>query len=207
MSTSSSNPVARPGTSTSESGCCNEPLAPRPCCAATLPTSESGLVAVKMAADALSVDYGGAMALGDVSMAIAARKITAIIGPSGCGKSTFLGALNRMVELTARCRVTGRVLLDDQDIYAPDVNATSLRRRVGMIFQKPTPFPLSIRKNITLALADQGITHKSEQNSIVERSLNDVGLWEEVKDRLDRSAMELSGGNSSSACASPGRWR
>lgn len=181
------------------------PCAPDAACrGGAAPTRESGRATGdeigKMEVHSLSVAYGGAVALTDVTIGLAAREITAIIGPSGCGKSTFLGALNRMVELTPRARVTGRVLLDGHDIYGPEVNVTHLRRRVGMIFQKPAPFPLTIRRNITLALAEQGVKDKTEQAAVVERVLLDVGLWDEVKDRLDHSALALSGGQQQRLC-------
>lgn len=154
----------------------------------------------KMMVECLSVQYGSAIALCDVSLPIPEREITALIGPSGSGKTSFLGALNRLVELAPRCRVTGRVMLDGEDVYAPSANLTRLRRRVGMIFQKPNPFPLSIRKNITLALSEQGVRLKADQERVVEEVLHGVGLWDEVKDRLGKSALDLSGGQQQRLC-------
>ncbi len=154
----------------------------------------------KMMVECLSVQYGSAIALCDVSLPLPEREITALIGPSGSGKTSFLGALNRMVELAPRCRVTGRVVLDGEDVYSASANLTRLRRRVGMIFQKPNPFPLSIRKNITLALSEQGVRLKADQECVVEKVLRGVGLWDEVKDRLGKSALDLSGGQQQRLC-------
>jgi phosphate transport system ATP-binding protein len=153
-----------------------------------------------LSVESLTITYGQLVAVRDVSLPFPEQEITAIIGPSGSGKSSLLGALNRLVELTPRCRVTGRILLDGEDICAPSMNVTLLRRRVGMIFQKPNPFPLSIRRNITLALPELGIRNKNDQEAVVERVLEDVGLWSEVKDRLGKSALELSGGQQQRLC-------
>ncbi|MBI1390623.1 MAG: ATP-binding cassette domain-containing protein [bacterium] len=153
-----------------------------------------------MAVESLSIHYGSVAAVRDITLQLPKGEITAIIGPSGSGKSSFLGALNRMVELAPRSRVTGRVAMDGNDIYAPGVNVTALRRRIGMIFQKPNPFPLSIRRNITLALAEQGVRRKADQERILETVLHDVGLWDETRDRLDKSALELSGGQQQRLC-------
>lgn len=154
----------------------------------------------KLGVESLSIHYGDLTALREITLRLPEGEITAIIGPSGSGKSSFLGALNRMVELNGQSRVTGRVVLDDLDIYGPTVNVTALRRRIGMIFQKPNPFPLSIRRNITLALAEQGVRRKAEQEGIVERVLREVGLWDEVKDRQDNPALGLSGGQQQRLC-------
>jgi phosphate transport system ATP-binding protein len=127
--------------------------------------------------------------------------VHALIGPSGCGKSTFLRTLNRMHELSEGGWITGRVLLDGQDIYAPRVNAMQLRRRIGMVFQRPTPFPtMSIYDNVAAGLRVQGRPSKPELDAIVERSLRQAALWDEVKDRLDASALGLSGGQQQRLC-------
>src|SRR5213593_3836420 len=143
----------------------------------------------------LSVWYGEKRAIDDVTFNIASNAVTALIGPSGCGKSTFLRTLNRMHELSDNGWITGRVLLDGADIYAPRVNAMQLRRRIGMVFQRPTPFPtMSIYDNVAAGLRVHGRLPRRELDGIVERSLRQAALWGEVKDRLGASAMALSGG-------------
>ena len=148
----------------------------------------------------LSVAYAGRVVLKDVSLKIARSKITATIGPSGCGKTSFLQSLNRIGDMIAGCTVTGQVTMDGANILEPSTDLVSLRRRVGMIFQKPNPFPLSIRKNIQLALREHRIGDRDEIDSITERVLRDVGLWDEVSDRLDSSALKLSGGQQQRLC-------
>ena len=141
----------------------------------------------------LDLYYGDFHALKDVSMDIKANEITAFIGPSGCGKSTFLKSLNRMNDLVEGCRITGNVLLDGEDIYqGMDVNL--LRKRVGMVFQKPNPFPMTIYDNIAYGPRTHGIRSKVKLDEIVERSLRNAAIWDEVKDRLKKSALGLSGG-------------
>lgn len=148
----------------------------------------------------LSVRYGGRMVLRDVSLPMHKCCATAIIGPSGCGKSSFLMALNRLTDLIPGASVTGEVLLDGDDLLADAVNVTVVRRRIGMIFQKPNPFPLSIERNLTLALEHHGIKERTRQAESVEASLQAVGLWQEVKDKLRASGLALSGGQQQRLC-------
>lgn len=148
----------------------------------------------------LSVAYGRKPALRDVTLSIPRGCVTAVVGPSGCGKSTFLNSLNRMTDLAPGCRVTGSVRLDDQEILNGDVDLIALRRRVGMIFQRPNPFPLSIRNNLTFPLKHHGVRDPGALEAEVERILTEVGLWNEVKDRLGASALELSGGQQQRLC-------
>lgn len=151
-----------------------------------------------MQTERLSLSYGKKPAFKDVSLAIASGSITALIGPSGCGKTSFLNCLNRLVELTPSCKVSGRILLGEQDVQALD--PISLRRRVGMLFQKPNPFPLSIVRNIAFPLQEHGIRQREEIDRRVEDVLRDVGLWDEVKDRLSAPAFSLSGGQQQRLC-------
>jgi len=148
----------------------------------------------------LCVYYGRKLALRNVSIEIPTGKITSIVGPSGCGKSTFLSALNRMTDLIPDASITGQVLVDCCDIQDGRRSPTELRRCVGMIFQKPNPFPMSIRRNIELALREHGQHDRQELNQIVQTVLQDVGLWDEVKDRLNDSALQLSGGQQQRLC-------
>ena len=151
--------------------------------------------------DKLTAMYGKFTAVKGVSLAFEARQVHALIGPSGCGKSTFLRTINRMHELSDHGWITGRVLLDGEDIYAPRVNAMQLRRRIGMVFQRPTPFPtMSIYDNVAAGLRVQGGMRRSELDGLVERSLRQAALWDEVKDRLRASAMALSGGQQQRLC-------
>ena len=158
--------------------------------------------ASKMKFDLRHLDffYGEHRALKNVNLQLADRAITAFIGPSGCGKSTLLRILNRMYGLYPGQRATGEVLLDGENILLPGVDVTSLRFRVGMVFQKPTPFPLSIYRNIELPLREYGITRRADINVTIEQVLQDVGLWEEVHDRLNTSALSLSGGQQQRLC-------
>jgi phosphate transport system ATP-binding protein len=142
----------------------------------------------------LDLYYGDAMALKNVSMSIPRNRVTAFIGPSGCGKSTLLRCFNRMNDLVDICRVDGKILLDDKNIYDKDVNVALLRRRVGMVFQKPNPFPKSIYENVAYGLRIMGVNNRSTLDEAVERSLRGAALWDEVKDRLQESGMSLSGG-------------
>jgi len=148
----------------------------------------------------MSFFYGTKQALYDINLKIQSRSVTALIGPSGCGKSTYLRSLNRMNDIIEGTRVTGSVLLDGEDIYTRDVDVVSLRKRVGMVFQKSTPFPKSIFDNIAFGPRIAGLTKKSELQSIVERCLKQSALWSEVKDRLKDSAMALSGGQQQRLC-------
>ncbi len=148
----------------------------------------------------MSFFYGTKQALYDINLQIQSRAVTALIGPSGCGKSTYLRSLNRMNDIIEGTRVTGEVLLDGEDIYSRDVDVVSLRKRVGMVFQKSTPFPKSIFDNIAFGPRITGLTKKSELQNIVERCLKQSALWNEVKDRLKDSAMALSGGQQQRLC-------
>jgi len=155
--------------------------------------------AVAVEARGLTVRFGSKPALGGVTLAIPRRGITAIVGPSGCGKSTFLNCLNRLTDLLPGCQVEGSLRVDGIDVLDPTCDLLSLRRRVGMVFQKPNPFPLSVRRNFSLPLREHGIP-RDEIESLMESSLRDVGLWEEVADRLDLSATRLSGGQQQRLC-------
>ena len=148
----------------------------------------------------LSVSYHGRRVLEDVTLALPRGRITALIGPSGCGKTSLLSAVNRLSDLIAGCRVDGEVLIDGQDVRDGDVDAMLLRRRVGMIFQKPVPLPLSIRRNIDLPLREHGMRGRRERNQSIQRALEDVGLWPEVRQRLDEPALALSGGQQQRLC-------
>jgi len=147
----------------------------------------------------LDLYYGDFHALKNINMSIASNEITAFIGPSGCGKSTFLKSLNRMNDLVEGCKITGSVLLDGEDIYnGMDVNI--LRKRVGMVFQKPNPFPMSVYDNIAYGPRTHGIRNKKVLDEIVERSLRNAAIWDELKDRLKKSALGLSGGQQQRLC-------
>jgi len=148
----------------------------------------------------LDLWYGSHQALKDVSLDIPARQITALIGPSGCGKSTFLKTLNRMNDLIEGVKITGQILIDSEDIYAPTTDITLLRKKVGMVFQKPNPFPMSVYDNIAYGPRIHGIRKRSELDEIVESSLVGAALWDEVKDRLHKSAQGLSGGQQQRLC-------
>jgi phosphate transport system ATP-binding protein len=151
--------------------------------------------------DKLTAMYGKVTAVKNVSLSFAPNQVHALIGPSGCGKSTFLRTLNRMHELVEGGWITGRVLLDGQDIYDTSINAMQLRRKVGMVFQRPTPFPtMSIHENVAAGLRLNGGVSKGRLEEIVERSLRQAALWDEVKDRLKANAMALSGGQQQRLC-------
>ncbi|HIQ58407.1 MAG TPA: phosphate ABC transporter ATP-binding protein [Candidatus Merdivicinus intestinavium] len=154
----------------------------------------------KMIATNLDFYYGQTHALKDVTLPIKERRVTAFIGPSGCGKSTFLRTLNRMNDLIEGTRVEGTILLDGEDIYGPRVDVTTLRKRVGMVFQRPNPFPMSIYDNIAYGPRLHGIRKKSELDAIVEQSLQGAALFDEIKDRLKKSALSLSGGQQQRLC-------
>ena len=147
----------------------------------------------------LELYYGNFKALKNINLKIPEKQITAFIGPSGCGKSTLLKTLNRMNDLVEGCRITGKVLLDGEDIYGR-IDVNQLRKRVGMVFQKPNPFPMSIYDNIAYGPRTHGIHAKSRLDEIVEKSLKDVAMWDEVKDRLKKSALGLSGGQQQRLC-------
>jgi len=155
----------------------------------------------KMTARNVSVFYGDKMAIDDVSIDVSTENVTAFIGPSGCGKSTFLRTLNRMNDTIPSARVTGKISLDGEDIYASGMDVVQLRARVGMVFQKPNPFPKSIYENVAYGPRIHGLAAgKAELDTIVERSLKRAGLWEEVKDRLAESGTALSGGQQQRLC-------
>jgi phosphate transport system ATP-binding protein len=154
----------------------------------------------KMKVEHLDVYYGEAHAIKDVSLSIADREVTALMGPSGCGKSTFLRALNRLHDVTRGARVTGTVLLDGKDLYAPGTDVVRVRQRVGMVFQRPNPFPKSIFDNVAYGLRLKRHFSQSEISVRVEQSLRNAALWEEVKDRLKKDALGLSGGQQQRLC-------
>ena len=156
----------------------------------------SGPISVKD----LCLWYGSAQALKNVSISIPEKSITALIGPSGCGKSTFLKTLDRMNDLIPGVKITGQVEYGGQDIFAPSVDVNELRRRIGMVFQKPNPFPMSIYDNVAYGPRTHGITARAELDDIVERSLRGAAIWDEVKDRLKKSALGLSGGQQQRLC-------
>ena len=154
----------------------------------------------KISVESLNLHYGENHAPKNVNMEIADHAITAFIGPSGCGKSTFLRCLNRMNDLVDGCKVEGKVILDGEDIYDKRVDTTLLRKKVGMVFQQPNPFPMSIYDNIAYGPRLHGIKNKRELDEIVERSLQGAAIFEEVKDRLHKSALGLSGGQQQRLC-------
>ena len=144
--------------------------------------------------------YGNTQALKNVNINIAKNSITALIGPSGCGKSTFLKTLNRMNDLVPGVRITGEVKYDGKDIFSPGTDVNELRKNIGMVFQKPNPFPMSIYDNIAYGPRTHGVRNKAKLDDIVERSLRDAAIWDEVKDRLKKSALGLSGGQQQRLC-------
>ena len=154
----------------------------------------------KIEAKKLNLFYGDKHALKDVDLAIEENKITAFIGPSGCGKSTFLKTLNRMNDYVNNVKITGEVVLDNEDIYDPRVDTTVLRKKVGMVFQQPNPFPMSIYDNVAYGPKTHGIRSKKELDEIVEKSLRQAALWDEVGDKLKKSALALSGGQQQRLC-------
>jgi phosphate transport system ATP-binding protein len=157
--------------------------------------------AARMRVENLSVYYGKTRAVKDVDMSIKTLKVTALIGPSGCGKSTFLRCLNRMHELTPGARVEGKVLLDEQDLYGAGVDPVEVRRRVGMVFQKPNPFPnMSVRDNVVAGFKLSGTRDQKLLDEIVEKNLRGAALWDEVKDDLHKSGASLSGGQQQRLC-------
>ncbi|MCL2055857.1 MAG: phosphate ABC transporter ATP-binding protein PstB [Oscillospiraceae bacterium] len=155
---------------------------------------------IKIKTKNLNLHYGTFHALGDVTMDIKERSITAIIGPSGCGKSTLLRVFNRMNDLIPSCRITGDVLLDGDSVYDKSTDVVELRKKVGMVFQKPNIFPMSIYDNIAIGPRRHGISRKSRLNEIVERSLTRVALWDEMKDSLNRPGLELPAGAQQRLC-------
>ena len=153
-----------------------------------------------LAARDLDLWYGTFQALKRISIDIPERKVTALIGPSGCGKSTFLKTLDRMNDLVPGIKITGSLQYRGQEIYAPEVDVTWLRKQIGMVFQKPNPFPMSIYDNIAYGPRTHGVRNKSKLDDIVEKSLRGAAIWDEVKDRLKKSALGLSGGQQQRIC-------
>jgi phosphate transport system ATP-binding protein len=154
----------------------------------------------KVEVEELSVFYGSFRALAEVNLVVPEKQITAIIGPSGCGKSTLLRSLNRMNDLTPTARIEGTVRLDDEDIYGPQADVVDIRRRVGMVFQRPNPFPKSIYDNVAYGPRLYGIRRRSDLDELVEFSLKQAALWDDVKDKLNQSGMALSGGQQQRLC-------
>jgi phosphate transport system ATP-binding protein len=148
----------------------------------------------------LAVYYGKFRALADINLSVHEKRITAIIGPSGCGKSTLLRSFNRMNDLTPSCRVQGEIILDGENIYSPGVDVVDIRRRVGMVFQRPNPFPKSIYDNVAYGPRLYGIHRKADLDEIVEKSIQQAALWDEVKDKLHQSGLSLSGGQQQRLC-------
>ena len=167
------------------------PLEERPACCVPKPFID---------VEQLSLHYHQTPAFHNVTLSINQGCITALVGPSGCGKTSFLTCLNRLTDLIAGCRVTGRISIGSLDVLTPQTDVIRLRRRVGMIFQKPNPFPLSIRKNLEFPLREHGLRDRERIAITIEAGLRDVGLWEEVKDRLDSPALALSGGQQQRLC-------
>ena len=156
----------------------------------------SGIITVKD----LCLWYGGAQALYDIALEVPERSITALIGPSGCGKSTFLKTLNRMNDLVPGVKITGEVRYRGRDIFAPSVDVNALRKEIGMVFQKPNPFPMSIYDNVAYGPRTHGIKSRVRLDGLVERALRDAAIWDEVKDRLRKNALGLSGGQQQRLC-------
>ena len=166
--------------------------------------AEGGAALAEAKADKITIDdlnlfYGDFHAIKDVSLKVPEREIVAFIGPSGCGKSTVLKTLNRMNDLVEGCRITGNILLDGEDIYG-NMDVSLLRKRVGMVFQKPNPFPMSVYDNIAYGPRTHGVRSRVKLDEIVEKSLRDAAIWDEVKDRLKKSALGLSGGQQQRLC-------
>ncbi len=162
---------------------------------------EAKETSVKISVEGLNAWFNTNQVLKDISMDIAEKRITAIIGPSGCGKSTFVRCLNRMHEVVPKARVTGRVLLDGEDIYSADVDPVDIRRRVGMVFQKPNPFPtMSVYDNVAAGLRLMGVRDRARLDRVVKKSLEMSALWDEVKGELNKSGASLSGGQQQRLC-------
>ncbi len=155
---------------------------------------------VKFDIKGVNLFYDSFQALKQIDMEIPERSVTALIGPSGCGKSTLLKTLNRMNDLIADCRVEGQILLDGEDIYRPQIDVNLLRKRVGMVFQKPNPFPMSVYDNVAFGPRTHGVRGRAKLDDIVEKSLRDAAIWDELKDRLKKDALGLSGGQQQRLC-------
>jgi len=154
----------------------------------------------KIVAKDLNLYYGDFHALKNLNISIKEKRITALIGPSGCGKSTFLKTMNRMNDLIENCKITGEIIIDGKNIYNKNVDVNLLRKNVGMVFQKPNPFPMSIYDNIAFGPRTHGIKNKVKLDAVVEKSLRDAAMWDEAKDRLKKSALALSGGQQQRLC-------
>ncbi len=148
----------------------------------------------------LNLWYGNTQALKNIDINIEENSITALIGPSGCGKSTFLRTINRMNDLVPNVKIEGSIFYDDTDIYGPNINVNDIRKRIGMVFQKPNPFPMSVYDNIAYGPRTHGIKSKAKLDDIIEKSLRNAAIWDEVKDRLKKSALGLSGGQQQRLC-------
>ncbi len=155
---------------------------------------------VKLSTEGINLYYGGFQALRNITLDIPERAITAIIGPSGCGKSSFLRLFNRMNDLITGARVEGQIELDDINIYDKSIDVVELRKRVGMVFQKPNPFPMSVYENVAFGPKRHGVNNRGELDDIVEKSLRQAALWDEVEDKLSQSALALSGGQQQRLC-------
>lgn len=153
-----------------------------------------------MTAQNLSLWYGTSQALKSINIEVEKNSVTALIGPSGCGKSTFLKTLNRMNDFVPNVKIKGQILYKNQDIFDKKIDVNNLRREIGMVFQKPNPFPMSIYDNVAYGPRTHGITNKAELDAIVERALKDAAIWDEVKDRLNKNALGLSGGQQQRLC-------
>jgi phosphate transport system ATP-binding protein len=167
---------------------------------ATPPPLADAAAETKLKAESLDIYYGAFQAIKNASLSVPKNCVMALIGPSGCGKSTFIRALNRMHDLTPGARVVGQVLLDGDDIYAPGIDPVTIRHRIGMVFQRPNPFPKSIFDNVVYGPRIHGERNRKKLLEIAEGSLRHAALWDEVKDRLDRSALDLSGGQQQRLC-------
>jgi phosphate transport system ATP-binding protein len=173
----------------------------QPVAVKTVAAAATATDTMRMSVEGLSAYYGKLHAVTEVTLSIRTNKVTALIGPSGCGKSTFLRCLNRMHELTPGARVEGRVLLDEQDLYGTGVDPVDVRRRVGMVFQKPNPFPnMSVQDNVVAGFKLNGTRDRKVLDEIVEKNLRDAALWDEVKDDLQKSGASLSGGQQQRLC-------
>ena len=173
----------------------------QPVAVKTVAAAATATDTMRMRVEGLSAYYGKLHAVTEVTLSIRTNKVTALIGPSGCGKSTFLRCLNRMHELTPGARVEGRVLLDEQDLYGAGVDPVDVRRRVGMVFQKPNPFPnMSVQDNVVAGFKLNGTRDRKVLDEIVEKNLRDAALWDEVKDDLQKSGASLSGGQQQRLC-------
>jgi len=159
-----------------------------------------GIEDIEIESRKLDLWYGSAQALKNVSISIEKNRVTALIGPSGCGKSTFIRCINRMNDLIKGCRITGKVLFEGRDVYEKDVDVVVLRKRIGMVFQKPNPFPMSIYDNIAYGPRIHGMNAKRKLDEVVEDSLKAAALWDEVGDILDKPALDLSGGQQQRLC-------